>query len=101
MNNWKRRPAYILYFKLLQERESRRLRVLSALSQRRRGAFAEFGAVIGRHAAEMRKAEIERNIDHPLIRAGMRKPRVQLVQTDIPERTRDRDAEMTLEAQLQ
>src|SRR5258708_2813836 len=75
--------------------------LLSALAQRRRGAFAEFGAVVAGHTAEMGEAEIEGDVDHPLARPGARKPRVQLFEADIPERARYRNAEMTLETQLQ
>src|SRR5260370_8826022 len=75
--------------------------LLSALAQRRRGAFAEFGAVAAGHAAEMGEAEIEGDVDHPLARPGARKPRVQLFEADILKHARYRAAKMTFEAQLQ
>src|SRR5664279_641733 len=92
--------AYILNLKLLQERREP-LRLLPALAQRRRGAFAEFGAVDMGHAAGMGEAEIEGDIDHPLAGAGLQQPRVELFQTDILQHGGYRLAEMTLEAELQ
>jgi hypothetical protein len=72
-----------------------------APSKRRRGAFAEPGAIGTGHSAQMRETEVECDVGHPLVRPGGRKPRVQMFEADVEQSAGNGHAEMSLEAELQ
>src|SRR5579862_5002473 len=70
-------------------------------SQRRRGRLAELGTIGTGHAAEMREAEIEGDVDDARVGGGAPELRVEMRQADIQQHVRDRGAEMALEPELQ
>src|ERR1700733_14152847 len=56
---------------------------LAASSKRRRGSFAEFGAINAGHAAQMREPEIKCDVDNPFTRPGIQKPCVEMLEANI------------------